>query len=275
MSRHNLTDEEWNAIRPLLPKERTGEPGRPWRPHREVINGIFFLIRTGIPWRDLPAEFGPWQTVYKRFRRWRRDGIWERLVAKVLKRFLSHGEIDFELWCIDGTVVRAHRAAAGARKQGKLAEENAEKNGLGRSRGGFSTKLHILTDGQGIPLGVTVTPGQRNEGPEFPNVIDSSAISIFRLCNRPEALAGDKAYATNAIRDALRTKGINDIIPSRSHEKENPNFDRELYRARNIVERFIGWLKEYRRIATRYEKLVQNYLAVIHIAMFRMLLNWN
>lgn len=275
MSRHNLTDEEWNAIRPLLPRERTGEPGRPWRSHREVVNGIMFLIHTGVPWRDLPREFGPWQTVYKRFSRWRNDGIWERLVAKVLKRFQRDGEIDFELWCIDGTIIRAHRAAAGARKHGELAEENAKKNALGRSRGGFSTKLHILTDGQGIPLGVTLTPGQSNEGREFPNVIAASIVSIYRLCNRPEALTGDKAYATNAIREALRTKGINDIIPSRSHERANPNFDRRLYRIRNVVERFIGWLKEYRRIATRYEKLVQSYLAMIHIALFRMLLNWD
>ncbi|MBL4882929.1 MAG: hypothetical protein JKY95_00150 [Planctomycetaceae bacterium] len=83
---------------------------------------------------------------------------------------LSRG-IDFELWCVDGTVIRSHRVASGALKGELSSEENAEKQALERSRGGYSTKLHLLTDGQGIPLAVTATPGQRNEAPDIENVI--------------------------------------------------------------------------------------------------------
>jgi len=273
-SRHNLTDREWNAIRVFLPAEKSGVAGRPWRPHRQVINGIMFVLRTGIAWRDLPQEFGNWKTTYNRFRRWVDQGLWNRLVQKVINRFYDEGKIDFDLWCIDGTVVRAHRVASGAPKGDLTTEENAEINALGRSRGGYSTKVHVLTDGQGIPLSITATAGQKNEAPEFTNVMASSMINTFRKDKRPAAIAGDKAYSSKHIRQFIHDLDVVDVIPTRSNEIQNPEFDKELYKKRNIVERSIGWLKEYRRIATRYEKRIENYLAMINIAIFRMLMNW-
>ena len=272
MSRHNLTDMEFNAIRKYLPAERTGKPGRPWKPHRQVINGVLFVLHTGIAWKDLPSEFGKHKTVYNRFRRWVKSGVWQDIFEGMIDRILKEDEIDFELWCVDGTVVRAHRVAAGAPKKDETSEENAEKHALGRSRGGYSTKLHFLSDGQGIPLGVTATPGQRNEGPEFENVMNACLINIFRKNKRPDALAGDKAYSSNSIRRYIRKLGIEDVIPTRSNETPNIEFDKEKYRSRNIVERLIGWIKEFRRVATRYEKNVNNYLAMVKIAICR---NWN
>jgi transposase len=205
-----------------------------------MINGILFVLRTGIPWRDLPKEFGKWQTVYKRFRLWIDQGLWSRIVSKIIDRLLAYGAIDFELWCVDGTVIRAHRAASVARKDGRTPEENAEKHALGRSRGGYSTKLHILTDGQGIPLAVTATGGQCHEAPEFENVLKSSAISIFRLATRPEAIAGDKAYSSATIREYISKRGISPVIPTRSNESSRNDFDQDLYKARNVIERLIG-----------------------------------
>lgn len=275
MSRHNLTDSEWNAIRVFLPAERSGRPGRPWVSHREVINGIFFVLRTGVAWRDLPVEFGKYKTVFNRFRRWVHEKLWERIVERTLGRFVAEGGIDFELWCVDGSIVRAHKAAAGARRNGLTSEENAEINGLGRSRGGFSTKLHVLTDGQGIPLSVTITPGQSNEGPEFPNLMEASTISIFRKDKRPEALSGDKGYSTNAIRQYVSVRGIQPVISKRCNEQRDPSFNKKLYKRRNIIERFIGWVKENRRIATRYDKTIDSYLAMIKLAIFRILLKTN
>ena len=116
MSRHNLTDSEWKTIQVFLPAERSGKAGRPWKPHRTVINGILFVLRTGIPWEDLPSEFGKFKTVYNRFRRWVKSGLWDRIFETLIDRVLKAGEIDFELWCVDGTVIRAHRVASGARK---------------------------------------------------------------------------------------------------------------------------------------------------------------
>ena len=132
-----------------------------------------------------------------------------------------------------------------------------------------------MTDGQGIPLGVIATPGQRNEGPEFENVMNACLINTFRKANRPEALAADKAYSSKAIRDYIAKREIEDVIPTRSNEIRDSNFDKVKYKKRNVVERAIGWIKEYRRIATRYEKNVENYLAMIHIAIIRIIINWN
>lgn len=274
MSRHNLTDMEWNAIRSFLPEERSGMPGRPWKPHRQVVNGILFVLHTGIQWEDLPAEFGKHKTVYNRFRRWVKSGLWERLLNALVDRLVRAGEIDFELWCIDGTIVRAHRVASGAPKEGEKPEENAAKHALGRSRGGYSTKLHLLTDGQGIPLSVIATPGQRNEAPEFNNVMQACRINTFRKEKRPDALAGDRAYSSHAIRESIAKLEIEAVIPTRSNESPNEDFDKEKYRMRNVVERAIGWLKEFRRIATRFEKIVDNYIAMINIAICRLILNW-
>lgn len=274
MSRHNLTDSEWNAIRVFLPAERTGKPGRPWSSHRQIINGILYALYTGVPWRDLPAEFGKYQTVFNRFRRWVREDRWSRIVRRVIGHHRSESEIDFRLWCVDGTIVRAHRAAAGALKRGMTAEESAEINGLGRSRGGFSSKLHVITDGQGKPLSVTVTPGQCNEAPEFKNVVAACEVNTYRKENRPEAIAGDKAYSSDEIRNSTSASGIQPVIPTRSNERPNKRFNKKLYRRRNVIERFIGWLKENRRIATRYDKTIESYRAMIHIAILKMLLNW-
>jgi len=116
MKRHELTDQEWAAVEPLIPQRRA-KTGRKRRPAREMLNGIFWILRTGAPWRDLPERFGPWQTVYDYFARWRREGVFDRILAKLQIRLDAKGYIDWDLWCVDGSNVRAARAAAGAGKK--------------------------------------------------------------------------------------------------------------------------------------------------------------
>lgn len=268
MSRHNLTDLEWKSIRVFLPAERSSKPGRPWIPHRQVINGILYVLITGCSWRDLPEEFGKWNTVYHRLARWTREGLWDRIRRRLLHKLNQKRRINRQVWCIDGTVVRAHRAAAGARKD----TENPEKPALGRSRGGYSTKIHVLTDATGILLSVTVTAGQKHEAPEFPNVMENADLSLRPKKHRPTAVAGDKAYSTKAIRDWLKHFGIKDVIPKKSNQRRSTRFAKKVYRRRNIVERVIGKLKECRRIATRYEKTKEHYLAMIKIASIRQMI---
>ena len=272
MSRHNLTDTEWNAIRVFLPAERPKKAGRPWSPHRQVIDGILWVLCTGSSWKDIPPEFGKHKTIYNRFLRWTQEQLWERIINKLLHRLDAQGKIDRSLWCVDGSVIRAHRVASGAPKGELESEENAKKNALGRSRGGYSTKIHVATDAKGLPLAVTATPGQGGEAPEFENLLASIPLSLHRKCKRPKAVAGDKAYSSKAIRSHLQRKSISDIIPTRTNERRSKRFEKKLYKKRNIVERVIGWLKEHRRIATRYDKIVDNYLAMIKIAFMRMLI---
>jgi transposase len=116
MRRHELSDAHFQRIAPLLPE--SAGPGHPWAAHRPILNGIFWRLRTGVPWRDIPARYGPWQTIYDRFVRWRRDGTWARIVAALQIQLDAAGRLDWDQWCVDSTVIRASRAAAGARKKG-------------------------------------------------------------------------------------------------------------------------------------------------------------
>ena len=116
MKRHELTDEQWELIELVLPK-RTATTGRKPRDQRQMLNGILWTLRTGAPWRDLPERFGPWQTVYDYYRNWRDDGTFDRVLRKLQVRLDRDGKIDWDLWCIDGSSVRASRAAAGASKK--------------------------------------------------------------------------------------------------------------------------------------------------------------
>lgn len=118
MARHGLSDQAWQLIEPLFPPEKPPKQGRPWESHRRVVHGILWILRTGAPWRDLnEEEFGPWETVYGRFRRWCREGLWERVVSALQLRLLEDGRIELDLWCVDGSVIRAARCAAGAPKK--------------------------------------------------------------------------------------------------------------------------------------------------------------
>lgn len=111
MGRGDLTDAEWERLRPFMPVSN-GRCGR-WRDHRQVIDGILHRVRTGVQWRDLPVRFGPW-TVYERHRLWSADGTWERLLQQVQAAADAAGEIDWDI-AVDSTIVRAHQHAAGAR----------------------------------------------------------------------------------------------------------------------------------------------------------------
>lgn len=114
MGRGDLTDAEWERLRPFLPVSN-GRCGR-WRDHRQVIDGILHRVRTGVQWRDLPERFGPWKTVYERHRLWSADGTWERLLQQVQAAADAAGEIDWDI-SVDSTIARAHQHAAGARTE--------------------------------------------------------------------------------------------------------------------------------------------------------------
>lgn len=116
MRRHQLTDEQWNVVEPLVVRRRA-RTGRPPADPREMLDGIFWILRTGAPWRDLPERFGPWQTVYDYFSAWRRGGVFGRILEALQVRLDRDGRIDWDLWCIDGSSVRAARCAAGADKK--------------------------------------------------------------------------------------------------------------------------------------------------------------
>lgn len=116
MHRHQFTDEQWIIVESLIP-QKSARVGRPAEERREMLDGIMWIVRTGAPWRDLPERFGPWQTVYDYFRNWRKTGVFDRVLEALQIRLDGEGKIDWDLWCIDGSNVRAARCAAGADKK--------------------------------------------------------------------------------------------------------------------------------------------------------------
>ena len=116
MERHELTDEQWALAEPLIPRS-VAKTGRPAKDRRLMLNGIFWALCTGAPWRDLPARFGSCKTVHRYFCNWRKAGVFAALIDALQVKLDARGLIDWELWCVDGASVRAARAAAGAEKK--------------------------------------------------------------------------------------------------------------------------------------------------------------
>ena len=122
MRRYELTEEQFELIEDLLP--RNGGRGGQWNDHRLTLNGIFWILHSGAQWREVPERYGCWQSVYDRFVRWRRDGTLDAILHRLQMRLDKDGRIDWDLWCIDGTNVRASRSAAGARRGTKTPRKN-------------------------------------------------------------------------------------------------------------------------------------------------------
>jgi transposase len=113
--RHELTDEQWQRLEPLLPPQKP-PTGHPNLDHRTILNGMVWILRTGAPWRDLPERYGKWQTVASRFYRWQKQGIWQQVFAQLQQMGATAGQLDWEVHYVDGSIVRAHQHAAGAKK---------------------------------------------------------------------------------------------------------------------------------------------------------------
>ncbi|UKD16067.1 IS5 family transposase (plasmid) [Burkholderia aenigmatica] len=242
MIRTLLSDEVWARIESVLPGKE-GDPGRTATDNRWFVEAVLWIGRTGCPWRDLPKTFGRWHTVYMRFSRWRRKGVWERVIHAVAD------ETEIKHVLIDSTIVRAHQHSSGARKNGPQA--------IGRSRGGLTTKLHLAVDDAGRPLRLIATEGQ---------VSDISCASELVEHLRTGAVIADKGYDSNAFVESIRATRAKAVIPPRSNRKTKRRYSRVLYRTRNIVERFFSRIKHFRRVATRYDKLAGNYLAFASLA---------
>ena len=247
-----LTDEMFDRLEPILLeiKPKVGAP--PEQSDRMFIEAVLYVARTGIPWRDLPDELGNYSAVYNRLKRWKTNGTWERLWLELQTDEIALADNLY----IDSTCIRAHQHAAGAstEKGGQL------KQALGRSRGGFSTKIHLGCINEKAAISITLTPGQASDAKEFDTVFLKLPEGFS-----PERGIMDKAYDSNAIRQTLRESEIVPVIPPRKNRTTSINYDEDHYKQRNRVERFIGRIKQFRRIATRYEKLSEMFLAFIHI----------
>ncbi|MFJ5863702.1 IS5 family transposase [Streptomyces parvus] len=289
MGRGDLTDEERARLKPHLPK--TGQRGGRWANHRRIINGVLYRIRTGVPWRDLPARFGKWKTVYERHRRWSADGRWDKIYASVLADADAEGRIDWSMASVDSTICRAHHHAAGARKKrprvarkGRVPRQHRPDEGLGRSRGGFTCKIHLVGEGGRRPLALLITPGQWADAPQLIPIMERLRVSRLgggRPRPRPGHLGGDKACSSRRNRRYLRRRQISHTIPEPKNQRANrqrrgskggrpTGFDRTVYKRRYEVERTINALKSSRTVATRFDKRAYVFQGTVTVAATRL-----
>ncbi|MFE6595443.1 IS5 family transposase [Streptomyces sp. NPDC057780] len=273
---------------------RGGMPARPFADHRRIIEGIIYRYRTGIPWRDLPREaFGPWQTVWKRHRRWAADGTWDTVLSQVTAQADSANGIDWMV-SVDSTINRAHQHATNTARPEKdtsavtywsksettVTREEPAGHAIGRSRGGLTTKIHHAVDGKGRPLAVVVTPGQVHDAQALPLLLGDIRVPRLgpgRPRTAPDALIADKAYSSRQVRADLAVRGIRTVIPERADQQANRKrkgssggrpriLDTETYKRRNVVERSFSLLKQWRGLATRYDKLAIVYRSAAVLA---------
>lgn len=204
------------------------------------IEAIFWMARTGSQWRELPEIYGNWNTVFSRFNSWSKKKIWEKMFDFCIK------DPDLEYVMIDATIVRAHACSAGYGDQ--------EIEGLGRSKGGFTSKIHAKIDALGNPLKFIVTPGQRNDVTQGIDLL-SGTRGVYTIT--------DKGYDSDAIREYIEQNESTPVIPSRSNRKTPIDHDKHIYKERHLVECFFSKIKHFRRIFSRFDKSARNFVSFL------------
>jgi transposase len=247
-----LTDAQWNWIRPVLPLP--ARRGRPRVDDRRTINGILWVLRTGARWADLPRQYGAASTCHSRLQRWQCEGVWERLWRALLGCLDEQQRLDWQRGHLDATFIPAKKGG----------------DGIGLTRRGKGTKLMAVVDGQGVPLGLLAASAQHAEIRLAQPTL--ATIRVHRPRGRPKTrpkeLVADKAYDSQAFREWLRCRGTRPCIPYRRRTRPRRGCTADLtgYRERWHVERTFAWLGTFRRVVIRYERAVSTYLALVTLA---------
>jgi transposase len=243
--RLSLSDEQWKVVARRMLEVR----GAKGKNNRLFFEAVLWILRTGTPWRDLPRLFGKWETNYRRFRRWCLSGLWEHLRADLP---VEHTAIVM----IDSTIVRAHQHSAGGRG-GK------EQNAIGKSRGGLTTKIHVIINELGKMIACEISGGQEHDVTYAQELLQHAPLQA--------TVIGDKGYDSNAFVTAIEQRGGIAVIPPRRTRVVQRYYDRLLYRSRNLIERYFARLKQFRRMATRYEKTLKSFAGFLAVADFHLL----
>lgn len=238
-----VREDQWQKIYQFLQSCKNIYAGNETKT-RLFIEAIAWIARSGAQWRLLPGRFGNWNSVYKRFAGWNEKGIWRMMHAHFAV------DPDMEWNFLDSTIIRSHPCAAGAPE----ARGGQEEQALGRSVGGFSTKIHINVDALGNPLRFILTGGQSHDITQAEGLIEGLDA---------EKVIADKSYDADDFITVIIGNGAEPVIPPRSNRNNQRDYDKYLYKARHLVECFINKIKHYRRIFSRFDKLAVRYLGFL------------
>jgi transposase len=212
---------------------------------RLMVEAMLYRMRVGCPWRDLPTEFGYWNSIYQKFNRWSS----QNKLMKIFKSLVQEPDLEWEF--IDGSIIRAHQHSTGA-----ASEEN---QAIGKSVGGNTTKIHMAVDAHGLPIEFDLTGGEVHDSKAAPELIARLPFADYTIA--------DKGYDSEEIRELIRKAGSIPIIPRKKNSKTgNGDIDWCLYKYRYLVENVFARLKHFRAIATRYDKLKRNYASMLAMA---------
>ena len=257
MRRYELSDPQWARIAPLFPQRtRPGKAGRPPSDNRPIVNGILWVLHTGAPGATSPSATGrgrpssPASTAGAAMAPGSASSprCWTNWTTRARSTTTSGVSM--------ARSIRASRAAAGAGKKGRASSrrlggrkgaqmQEPPDHALGRSRGGFGTKVHLVCDSHGFIVAIHVTAGQAHESKAFEPTMARRLLHRRRGRGRwPDHLAGDKGYSYPGIRRWCRRRRIEAVIPTRKDQPRDEHFDKARYRRRNIIERVIGWYKD-------------------------------
>jgi len=207
---------------------------------KKFIEAIYWMSRTGAQWRELSDKYGNWNSVFKRFNAWSKKDIWDKLLKFCIE------DPDLEYIMIDTTIVRAHACAAGYGKQ--------KQEGLGRSHGGFTSKIHAKVDALGNPLQFIITPGQASDV--------TQAEFLLKNVSNSHVIA-DKAYGSTKIRTQIKNQQCVAVIPSKINSLNPIDYDKYIYKERHIIECFFSKIKYFRRVFSRFDKSARNFKAFL------------
>ena len=242
-----ISDRTWALLAPPL-AGKAGDVGRTAGDNRLFLNAVLWLARHGAAWRTLPARFGKADTQRKRCRRWAQTGVWKRACGNAYLRPCRSRT---------GTGCCSIRPSCGPTPRRRAAKKSrVGDEALGRSRGGLTTKIHALVDALGNPLRLLLGPGQQAD-------CQRAAERLAAVPTTDNVLV-DKGYDTDAVVASVVALGAQVVIPSKKNRCVERQIDRNLYRARNKVERFFRRRKQFRRLATRYDKTASSFLGMLH-----------
>jgi transposase len=250
---YEISDEFWNKIKALLPLSKPKKkPGRPRKDDKRILSGIFYLLRTGCQWKALPRCYGAPSTVHDRFQEWRRSGLFENMWKAGLLEYDNKKGLEWEWQAIDGAMTKAPLGGAGT-------------GANPTDRGKKGTKRSLLTDGKGIPLSVTVDGANRHDKKLVKETLDAIIFERPLQDDVIQNMCMDKGYDFPDIRELVKEYGYTAHIKSRG--EENVRIEIPGFRARRwVVERTHSWINRFRRLLIRWEKKIENYLAMLHLA---------